>query len=125
MSEISVSARPVYLSFRVKTRRVCFHPKLCILWPNPHSSPCTHSFQSFSLLLLPIFASFAEHQEDGGGRGGGGGVRGGGVVGRVNLLIVKKPLLSLFVLAVSDSDLNYRRFRYTSEQVGMGEEERE
>ena len=48
-----------------------------------------------------------------------------GVVGRVNLLIVKKPLLSLFVLAVSDSDLNYRRFRYTSEQVGMGEEERE
>ena len=47
------------------------------------------------------------------------------MVGRVNLLIVKKPLLSLFVLAVSDSDLNYRRFRYTSEQVGMGEEERE
>ena len=117
MSEISVSARPVYLSFRVKTRRVCFHPKLCILWPNPHSSPCTHSFQSFSLLLLPIFASFAEHQE-----GGGGGVKGGG---RVNLLIMKKPLLSLFVLAVSDSDLNCRRFRYTSEQVGMGEEERE
>ena len=48
-----------------------------------------------------------------------------GVGGFVNLLIVKKPLLSLFVLAVSDSDLNYRRFRYTSEQVGMGEEERE
>ena len=45
--------------------------------------------------------------------------------GRVNLLIMKKPLLSLFVLAVSDSDLNCRRFRYTSEQVGMGEEERE
>ena len=56
---------------------------------------------------------------------GGGGVVGGGVGGFVNLLIVKKPLLSLFVLAVSDSDLNYRRFRYTSEQVGMGEEERE
>ena len=74
VSEISVSARPVYLSFRVKTRRVCFHPKLCILWPNPHSSPCTHSFQSFSLLLLPIFASFAEHQEGGGGGVGGGGV---------------------------------------------------
>ena len=72
MSEISVSARPVYLSFRVKTRRVCFHPKLCILWPNPHSSPCTHSFQSFSLLLLPIFASFAEHQGGGGGGVGGG-----------------------------------------------------